>query len=202
VDIAQYEDYFIKHLEGQDYEGVYWPKSRYKTMNATDQRQVDGCATFYKKSKYQLVEKQLIEFSACAMQRQDFKKTDDMFNRVLGKDNIAVVCLMESIETGTRFIIVNVHIHWDPAYRDVKLVQVALLIDEVEKIADAFSKYPPRLPPTPSTNEPGSEGGDTIAAASASSPTRLPPVYSDRSPSIDREQRPAREAATAGRARV
>jgi CCR4-NOT transcription complex subunit 6 len=115
------------------------------------------------------------------MQRQDFKKTDDMFNRVLGKDNIAVVCLMESIETGTRFIIVNVHIHWDPAYRDVKLVQVALLIDEVEKIADAFSKYPPRLPPTPSTNEPGSEGGDTIAAASASSPTRLPPVYSDGS---------------------
>src|SRR5215510_9506626 len=98
--------------------------------------------------RYQLVEKQLIEFSACAMQRQDFKKTDDMFNRVLGKDNIAVVCLMESIETGTRFIIVNVHIHWDPAYRDVKLVQVALLIDEVEKIASAFAKYPPRLPPT------------------------------------------------------
>lgn len=51
VDIAQYEDYFMKHLVGQDYEGVYSPKGRYKTMNATDQRQVDGCATFYKKSK-------------------------------------------------------------------------------------------------------------------------------------------------------
>jgi len=25
VDIAQYEGYFIKHLEGQDYEGVHWP---------------------------------------------------------------------------------------------------------------------------------------------------------------------------------
>jgi len=51
VDIAQYEDYFIKHLKGQDYEGVYWPKSRYKTMNDADRRQVDGCATFYKASK-------------------------------------------------------------------------------------------------------------------------------------------------------
>jgi CCR4-NOT transcription complex subunit 6 len=51
VDIAQYEDYFVKNLGGQDYEGVYWPKSRYKTMSAADQRQVDGCATFYKKSK-------------------------------------------------------------------------------------------------------------------------------------------------------
>ena len=51
VDIAQYEDYFIQHLKGQDYEGVYWPKSRYKTMAESDRRQVDGCATFYKASK-------------------------------------------------------------------------------------------------------------------------------------------------------
>jgi CCR4-NOT transcription complex subunit 6 len=51
VDIAQYEDYFIKHLKGQDYEGIYWPKSRYKTMGEADRRQVDGCATFYKASK-------------------------------------------------------------------------------------------------------------------------------------------------------
>jgi hypothetical protein len=71
--------------------------------------------------RYKLVEK-LIEFSAVAMQPQDFKKTDDMFNRVLGKDRIAVVCLMENLHSGTRFIVANAHIHWDPAYRDVKLV--------------------------------------------------------------------------------
>ena len=79
------------------------------------------------------------------MQRPDFKKTDDMFNRVLQRDNIAVVTLLENKTTGTRFIIVNAHIHWDPQYRDVKLVQVALLVDEVDKIAARFAKYPPRL---------------------------------------------------------
>lgn len=97
-------------------------------------------------SRYKLVEKYLIEFSAVAMQRQDFKKTDDMFNRVLGKDHIAVVCLMENLHTGTRFVIANAHIHWDPAYRDVKLVQVALLLEEIEKIANGFAKYPPPKP--------------------------------------------------------
>ena len=81
------------------------------------------------------------------MQRQDFKKTDDMFNRVLGKDHIAIVCLLENIHTGTRFVIANAHIHWDPAYRDVKLVQVALLVDEVDKLAEHFAKYPPPAPP-------------------------------------------------------
>ena len=52
VDIAQYEDYFMPHLAAHDYEGVYWPKSRYKTMNETDRRLVDGCATFYRASKW------------------------------------------------------------------------------------------------------------------------------------------------------
>ena len=52
VDTTQYEEYFIKHLQGQDYEGVYYPKSRYRTMSDADRRQVDGCATFYKANKF------------------------------------------------------------------------------------------------------------------------------------------------------
>ncbi|EGO00230.1 hypothetical protein SERLA73DRAFT_107255 [Serpula lacrymans var. lacrymans S7.3] len=171
VDIAQYEDYFIKNLKAHDYEGVYWPKSRYKTMSDADRRQVDGCAIFYKADKYQLVEKHLIEFSTVAMQRPDFKKTDDMFNRVLGKDHIAVIGLFENKESGTRIIVANAHLHWDPAYRDVKLVQAALLIEEIEKIANDFSKYPPRLPPTSSSSS------DFDSASSK--PSRVPPTYSD-----------------------
>ena len=51
VDIKQYEEFFTIDLSKKGYEGVYWPKSRYKTMNDTDRRQVDGCATFYKADK-------------------------------------------------------------------------------------------------------------------------------------------------------
>jgi CCR4-NOT transcription complex subunit 6 len=101
--------------------------------------------------RYQLVENHLIEFNSIAMQRQDFKKTDDMFNRVLGKDHIAVVCLLEDLVTGTRIIVSNTHLHWDVA--DVKLVQTALLMEELEKIANGFAKYPPRPPDTPSATD-------------------------------------------------
>ena len=100
------------------------------------------------------------------MQRPDFKKTDDMFNRVLQRDDIAVLCLLENKATGTRFVVANVHIFWDPQFRDVKLVQVALLIEEMEKAADRFARYPPRLPPASSPD-------DSIP------PPRPPPVYSD-----------------------
>ncbi|KAN0065140.1 Glucose-repressible alcohol dehydrogenase transcriptional effector [Thecaphora frezii] len=159
VDMEQYEDYFLHHLSQQDYEGIFWPKSRARTMREEEKRHVDGCATFFKSNKYQLIEKQLIEFNQIALQRPDFKKTEDMFNRVMTKDNIAVVALLENRESGSRVIVVNVHIHWDPEFRDVKLVQVAMMMDELEKVGNRFAKLPPKLniaegfPPAPRYTE-------------------------------------------------
>lgn len=133
--------------------------------------------------RYKLVEKRLIEFSTIAMQRQDFKKTDDMFNRVLGKDHIAVICLFENIQTGTRFIIANAHIHWDPAYRDVKVVQVALLVEEVERLANTFAKYPPPILDGSTSKADIGEGSDSGSkdgvSESASLQSRQPPIYHD-----------------------
>jgi len=62
----------------------------------------------------------------------------------------------------------NTHLHWDAAYSDVKLVQTALLMEEVEKIAHGFAKYPPRPPDTPSVTE-----EESVA------PRPPPPVYTD-----------------------
>ncbi|KZT42509.1 hypothetical protein SISSUDRAFT_980232 [Sistotremastrum suecicum HHB10207 ss-3] len=170
VDIAQYEDYFTLRLTAQEYEGVFWPKFRARTMGEAERRRVDGCAIFYKSSKYQLVEKQFLEFSQIALQRPDFKKNDDMFNRVLTKDNIAVVATFEHRISGSRLVVANVHVHWDPEYSDVKLVQVGLMMDEVDKIANRFAKLPPRPAPTPKEGDPPD-----------STPPPTPPTYSDGS---------------------
>ncbi|KAJ7594537.1 glucose-repressible alcohol dehydrogenase transcriptional effector [Mycena floridula] len=168
VDIAQFEDFFTPRMEELGFDGIFWPKSRYKAMN---DRLVDGCATFFRKAKYQMVEKHLVEFSSAAMQRQDFKKTDDMFNRVLGKDNIAIFCSLEHRESGSRLIVANSHITWDPVFRDVKLVQVALMVEELERFAAEFAMYPPRHPPSATSfdGSPDSLNGN---------PSRSP-VYSD-----------------------
>ena len=117
-----------------------------------------------------------MEFAAVAMQRSDFKKTEDMFNRVLGKDHMAVITLLENKETGSRIIVANAHLTWDPQYRDVKLVQAALLVEEVEKIAQNFAKYPPRLPPTPSS---ATSAATTPSVNENNASSRPPPVYSD-----------------------
>lgn len=67
-----------------------------------------------------------------------------MLNRVAMRDNIAVIALLEFIETGARLMAVNSHIFWDHHYRDVKIVQIGILMEELERVAEQFAKYPPK----------------------------------------------------------
>ncbi|CAE6533041.1 unnamed protein product [Rhizoctonia solani] len=139
VDVAQYEDYFLKKLGEAGYSGVFSPKSRVRTMSETERRRVDGCAIFFNAEKYTLVEHHLIEFAQAAHARPALRSTEDWFNRVQNKDHIAVAATLVARATGTRLIVANAHIHWDPEFRDVKLVQTAILMDSLKVVADDFA---------------------------------------------------------------
>jgi CCR4-NOT transcription complex subunit 6 len=82
----------------------------------------------------------LIVFTQSALKREDFKKTEDVFNRVMNRDDIAVACLLRHKQDGYRIIVANAHIFWDPAFSDVKLVQVAMLMEELEDLTNKWSK--------------------------------------------------------------
>ncbi|KAL8644110.1 MAG: hypothetical protein Q9226_007929 [Calogaya cf. arnoldii] len=143
VDQEGYHEFFRRELAYQDYRGVFSPKTRAKTMADREAKFVDGCATFFKSSKYICLDKHVIDFANMAINRPDMKGEHDTFNRVMPRDQIAVVTFFENRVTGSRLIVVNVHIHWDPAYKDVKLVQVAILMEQVSKLADRWAKHPP-----------------------------------------------------------
>ena len=71
--------------------------------------------------------------------RPELRKTEDIFNRVMVKDNVAVIARFEVIETGRKFIVANAHLHWDPEFKDVKLVQTAVLLEDIAKLAKEWS---------------------------------------------------------------
>lgn len=52
VDMDSYNEYFRVQLAYNDYKGVFWPKSRARTMAEKEAKAVDGCATLYKGQKY------------------------------------------------------------------------------------------------------------------------------------------------------
>ncbi|KAF2121950.1 glucose-repressible alcohol dehydrogenase-like protein transcriptional effector [Lophiotrema nucula] len=142
IDQESFNDYFRGALALNDYKGVFWPKGRARTMAEREAKQVDGCAIFYKNSKYILLDKQLIDFSNLAINRPDMKGEHDIFNRVMPRDDIGVLAFMENRATGSRLIVGNVHVFWNPAYTDVKTVQVAILMEQITKFANKWAKHP------------------------------------------------------------
>ncbi|KAJ3386281.1 Glucose-repressible alcohol dehydrogenase transcriptional effector [Entophlyctis sp. JEL0112] len=136
IETGQFEEFFQERLlEETDYQGVFWPKSRARTMGEYERRAVDGCATFFRTSKFSLVEKHTIEFQQIAMQRPELRRTEDVFNRVMVKDNIALISVLQS-KAAPYFtlIVANTHLHWDPNECDVKLVQAAMLVEELGRV--------------------------------------------------------------------
>lgn len=93
-------------------------------------------------SRYVLLDKQMIDFTNIAINRPDMKGEHDIFNRVMPRDDIAVIAFLENRATGSRLIVGNVHVFWNPAYTDVKLVQVAILLESITKFANKWAKMP------------------------------------------------------------
>ncbi|KAL2850816.1 Endonuclease/exonuclease/phosphatase [Aspergillus pseudodeflectus] len=142
IDQGSYNDFFREQLAYNDYKGVYWPRGRAMGMQDEDARLVDGCATFFKGSKFILLDKQMINYGQTAVRRPDAKGQDDIYNRLWQKDHIAVVVFLENRQTGSRFIVVNAHLYWDPAFKDVKLIQTAILMEEITKLSETYAKWP------------------------------------------------------------
>ncbi|KAF2427735.1 hypothetical protein EJ08DRAFT_348728 [Tothia fuscella] len=142
IDQENFHNYFREALAHYGYKGIFFPRGRSKTMSEFQQRTVDGCAIFYKNSRYVVLDKQLIDFKNIAINRPDMKADHDVFNRVMIRDNIGVAIFLEDRKTGTRLIVATTHLFWDEAFRDVKLVQVAILMEEITHLAQRWANVP------------------------------------------------------------
>lgn len=119
---------------GYDY--VYHPKTRSRTMaNEGDAASVDGCVLFYKTSVFKLLHRHTVDFNSKALGNDSLKRSQDVFNRIMVRDNIALIAVLQHLETNRLLEVATTHVHWDPAYPDVKLVQTAILMEEAEALA-------------------------------------------------------------------
>jgi len=182
VDIENYNEFFAPSL-AQSYKGVFQAKGRARTMSEKEAKIVDGCATFYKHSKYMLLQKHVINYSHEAINRPDMKGEHDVYNRVMPRDHIALVLFLENRQTGTRLIVVNTHLTWEVWYSDVKIIQVAILMDQLTKKADEYAKWPPtkdkdkeifRFANEDSVDVPDGVKPDPVPSVSYESGTQIP----------------------------
>lgn len=87
LETDQFYNYFLPQLEMLGYSGVFACKSRARTMAESKRKHVDGCAIFYKTSKFRLLSEHVIEFSQIAISNATKSKkwSEDMLNRVQTK---------------------------------------------------------------------------------------------------------------------
>ncbi|XP_037525295.1 CCR4-NOT transcription complex subunit 6-like isoform X3 [Rhipicephalus sanguineus] len=149
VETEQFHEFFLPELKRDGYDGIFSPKSRAKTMSESDRKHVDGCAIFFRTSKFALIKEHLVEFNQLAMANAD--GSDDMLNRVMTKDNIGLAALLQFregilenanpehkslLQQQPPLLVCTAHIHWDPEYCDVKLIQTMMLMRELRTIVD------------------------------------------------------------------
>ncbi|KAL3114948.1 hypothetical protein niasHT_011384 [Heterodera trifolii] len=156
VETEQFRLLFLPKLGDLGYEGVFHPKSRSKTMNEEERKYVDGCAIFWKKEKFDLELNESIEFTKVAIEKA--QAHENMLNRVMPRDNVALAVVLRLKDSlygpnrmsvnaaenvaGNLLMVGTAHIHWDPEFCDVKLIQAMMLVHELQKILDKISlKY-------------------------------------------------------------
>ena len=143
----QFYSDFLPQMKRDGYDGIFSPKSRAKTMTHGERRHVDGCAIFYRSDKFSLIFEHLIEFNQLALANSH--GSDDMLNRVVTKDNIGLVALLETkkaawtngepAQVHQHLLVCTTHIHWNSKHVDVKLVQTMMMMHELENIANDAS---------------------------------------------------------------
>lgn len=148
VETEQYYTFFLETLKERGYDGFFCPKSRAKLVSEQERKHVDGCAVFFKTEKFALVQKHTVEFNQVAMANSEGSEV--MLNRVMTKDNIGVAVLLEVkkdlFASGLKqppekqlLLVADAHMHWDPEYSDVKLIQTMMFLSELKSIAERAS---------------------------------------------------------------
>eukprot|EP00008_Paramoeba_atlantica_P009434 CAMPEP_0201490982 /NCGR_PEP_ID=MMETSP0151_2-20130828/28204_1 /ASSEMBLY_ACC=CAM_ASM_000257 /TAXON_ID=200890 /ORGANISM="Paramoeba atlantica, Strain 621/1 / CCAP 1560/9" /LENGTH=515 /DNA_ID=CAMNT_0047877159 /DNA_START=187 /DNA_END=1730 /DNA_ORIENTATION=- len=153
VEVSAYEDSLRPEMLAKGYKGYFKPKSR-AHIAGIDRTKVDGCCIFYKANKLRLLDTHIVEFQQFALRRHEMFRSESGgsmsgYERLLSKDNISVFALLEFVDPKDeksgqkqRFIVCNVHIHWDPEYCDVKMMQTQFLLEQAQSLQNDWrDKY-------------------------------------------------------------
>ncbi len=141
VQADAFHDFFQPLLAENGYKGNYKSKTR-ESMGMVGK--VDGCALFWRETKFHLVESYAIEFNDCVHRAAEAMglstAEDQQYRHRLCKDNIAQVAVLEAVKppramSCSCICIVNTHLYSNPDCPDVKLWQTQALLQEVEHFA-------------------------------------------------------------------
>lgn len=142
VQADHYEQHLYPFMQERGYDGMFKQKTR-ESMGQYGK--IDGCATFWRRSKFMMVENYSVEFNECARHAATDLGLDESdgrryINRLV-KDNIAQIVVLEVISrtalrvtrNSNQVCVANTHLYSNHQRPDVKLWQAYALMRELEQ---------------------------------------------------------------------
>ncbi|KAF3331513.1 carbon catabolite repressor protein 4 3 isoform X1 [Carex littledalei] len=114
-EVDQVQD-FLAYMKRRGYDGIHKGRSG-------DAK--DGCAMFWKKARFRLLEEDSIDFSS--------------FNL---RNNVAQLLVLEEVQEGRQLVIGNIHVLFSPGRGDVKLGQIRLLLERANYLSRTWGDIP------------------------------------------------------------
>uniref|UniRef100_A0A0A9XND7 Protein angel 2 n=1 Tax=Lygus hesperus TaxID=30085 RepID=A0A0A9XND7_LYGHE len=111
---------FYKRLEDHGYSGAF------KKRTSSDK--TDGCALYYKREVFHLIELEEVEYYQPGIQ-------------VLNRPNVAIIAKLRHKLNNKVLVIANTHLLYNPKRWNIRLAQIQILLAEIKRIVGA-SKSP------------------------------------------------------------
>ena len=96
-------------------------------------RKTEGSALFFKKDRFQLLEKLQIDLGEEAKKYLGETATDTNKLKRLAHPNICLIAVLEDKEAERKFCVANPHLFWMPEFPDVKLWQSWVVVRTLER---------------------------------------------------------------------
>lgn len=129
--------------EVDHFESFYRPTLKamgYKSLFLKRPSKRDGCVVSFRSDRFHLVGTKELNLDALSFIDGDRKSSKSKFF----KNNVALFAALRDTSTGRVFIVANCHIHWNPSLEDVKIAQVAFLLEQLAEFR-ADSEHAPIL---------------------------------------------------------
>jgi len=133
-----------KEMTQRGFESCFEQKTRTHRMRPEEQPSVDGCATFWRSSKFTLIESCVHAFQALSQKKFSSIQGDKTgFFQLNSKEHVALATVFETKgPSPRRFALSNTHTFWDPAYEYIKLMQAQMQIEEILELQKKYTKDP------------------------------------------------------------
>lgn len=130
---SDFKNWLKPYMRTLGYDGVMYRKHRENPYESAE----DGCATFFKENRFNLISENRLDYSDYARKMStSFRDEVAMSQFALPVHNVGILCQLKQSD-GKSIWLVNTHLHWNRKNPHTQLFQVKALLTELSRLSNS-----------------------------------------------------------------